>query len=46
MKNIGKVISTIIAYNFTKTNLRAESPVHVGRRTNMPKSQIPNNGGL
>ena len=46
MKTLAKIILGIIAYNTAKTDLRRKESTHVGYRTNMERSQIPNNGGL
>ena len=46
MKTLAKIILGILAYNTAKTDLRRKESTHVGYRTNMERSQIPNNGGL
>ena len=46
MKTLAKIVLGILAYNFTKSDLKRGDISHVGRRTNMERSQIPNNGGL
>ena len=46
MKTLVKIVLGILAYNTVKTDLRSKDSTHVGYRTNMERSQIPNNGGL
>ena len=46
MKTLAKIILGILAYNYTKVDYRRKDSTHVGYRTNMEASRIPNNGGL
>ena len=46
MKTLAKIILGILAYNTVKTDFHRKESTHVGYRTNMERSQIPNNGGL
>ena len=46
MKTLAKIVLGILAYNYTKVDYRRKDSTHVGYRTNMEASKIPNNGGL
>ena len=46
MKNFLKVALGIIAYSQLQRDFGNRPVSKTGFRTNMPKSQIPNNGGL
>ncbi len=47
MKNFAKVALGLFLYSQMKRDFgNVTSQVKTGFRTNMPKSQIPNNGGL
>ena len=46
MKTLAKIVLGILAYNYTKIDYRRKDSTHVGYRTNVERSQIPNNGGL
>ena len=46
MKTLAKIVLGVLAYNIAKSELKRGDISHVGRRTNMERSQIPNNGGL
>ena len=46
MKLLAKVVFGWLAYNYVKHDLKSGDVTHVGYRTNMEASKIPNNGGL
>ena len=47
MKNLAKIALGLIAYSQLRRDFGNTRPTSkTGFRTNMPKSQIPNNGGL
>ena len=46
MKLLAKVVFGWLAYNYVKHDLKSGDVTHVGRRTNMARREIPNNGGL
>ena len=41
-----QIVFCILAYNYVKADFHRKDSTHVGYRTNMEASRIPNNGGL